>query len=84
MPQKDHEISCHVVIEIMTSQTEVQKSEMENQLEMTNSASYGLNSISRKDKSPVLEPLCQTEHEDSLQKSQKQESDRLKQMLIND
>jgi len=57
MPQKDHEISCHVVIEIMTSQTEIQKAEMENQLEMTNSASYGLNSISRKDKSLVLEPF---------------------------
>ena len=58
MPQKDHEISCQVVVEIiMTSQTEVQKSEMENQLEMTNSVSYGLSSIGRKDKSLVLEPF---------------------------
>jgi hypothetical protein len=55
MPQKDHEISCQVVTKIgMTSKAEVQKSEMENQLEMTSFASCGLNSISRKDKRLVL------------------------------
>ena len=72
MPQKDHEISCQVVIKIiMTSQTEVQKSEMENQLEMTSSVSCGLNSISRKDKCLVLGPFMPTYHEDSLQKKPK-------------
>ena len=54
--KRNHEISCQVVTKIgMTSETEVQKSNMENQLEMTSSASYGLNSMNRKDKSLVLE-----------------------------
>ncbi len=58
MPQKDHEISCQAVIKIiMNNQTDVQKSEMENQLEMTSSVSCGLHSISRKDKSLVLGPF---------------------------
>ena len=57
MPQKDHEISGQVIINIiMRSQTKVQKSDMDNQLEMTSSAFFGLNSISRKDKSLVLGP----------------------------
>ena len=58
---------------------------MENQLEMTSSVSCGLNSISKEKQvsstraiyaKHIMKTVCK--------RSQKQESDRLKQMLIND